>query len=429
MPYRNYGLNVDGTPSLDYDYAGGNNLGVENCRFFFDYFQYSNLTYGTYFDVGYPARLVDSPIIDGQSVPYFDRALSHQLLNWGHVKFFDGSLNNELSDLVPTSKVSQLFNLDPTIQTTIPTDVFEEELIMSIPSQIIGYSFRQKEMDYMMMLGHNAKSCEIGFKLYGGDVGGDSEPWNGVTTISDESGPFDNSFAPINLAHEQSGMYQYSLKNGWSGTWINPMSTYIGKDILLSFRKGHPPEYMQTQQSHFVMGALSMGETYLLPIDPNLDSQISFNMDGTYRQKRTLGNNVARDSNYNTPPGWSTYTDDGVNGTGKIQIIKPWTLDQEYKQFRGRRVWNINIGGIPEATMFPEHFQVLSHIADVDTDNSYPTDMYSKLIARLPNVRFMFMPNAKDPHNIAICKLDSSIEITQDTLGFYNVSFTIKEVW
>ena len=398
-----------------------NNLQVKNCRFFFDYAQSANIN---------PSGVINN---DFYTQPT-DNIFSNTYINWEDCQLVflkNGEMLPADSQINP-NHWAQLFNLDPTIQTAFDSGEFvtpSEYHLTGFQLQVPLRNFMpldkwiNVEFDklYVAVLGHNLYSSGCDFSLSGnqGSFGIPSEftSFNGFHTL-----------LPINFRQtsEDSGICM-AVADGYSITpysqtesssYIQPTDT-----LYFTFLSKTAPLYVNTINP-LSIGCISFGEYYDVPIATNFGSRINFDYEGAYNTPNNIGGERHVVNNFQAPPPWTHYlTDDN-----RQIALQPWTLSEEFKQFRGRRTWEVEFGGILEADLFPERFDNIAP-SGANYTKEYSDSIYSRLITQLPNNRFMFMPDTTDPHNIAICKLDGEVEISKQTHGIYNISLNVREVW
>ena len=394
------------------------NLRVKNCRFFFDFAQMVNVN---------PSGIINN---DYYSNP-LSNTLSNTYINWEECELYFSDGNGEYVDAsnqINPSHYAQLFNMDPTIQTAFDWNEFVSPADYQYTMFQIRVPLRNflpedkwriwSDKQYVALLGHNLYKSGCNFALSGQE--------SSIINVPSSTSALDmgHTLHPINFTYNESGAY--TLADGYSITpYSQSESAYIQPtDTLhITFVRLQQPLYVN-EIVPLVLGCISYGEYYDIPITANFGSKINFDYDESYSLPKNIGEERQIINNFQGPPPWTHYQTEDNRQTS----LPPWTLSEEFKPFRGRRRWELEFGGILEDDLFPDRFDNIK-LDGNNYNKEYKDTIYTKLITQLPNTRFMFMPDANDPHNIAICKLDGDVKITKQTHGIYNISLNVREVW
>ena len=398
-----------------------NNLTVKKCRFFFDFAQMVNVN---------TSGVINN---DFYSQPQ-ENVLSNTYIDWTDYELRYVDSNNYLSGgeqaYINPNHVAQLFNMDPTIQTTFDwlsygasLDWNQSYFRLRVPLRnfLPKDIWRVNRMDrqYVAVLGHNFHLSGVNFSLDGTLVQNNPNASHAFHQL--------HTLLPINFHLEHTGTKTCTAPaDGYSITPYSQTTSSIALDteyLYFTFKRVNQPLYVN-EVNPLRVGCISYGDYYDIPVDANMGSQISFNYENSYNLPKNIGGERHVTNNFQAPPPWTHYeTDDN-----RQISLGPWTLSEEFKPFRGRRTWQLEFGGILEADLFPDRFDNIDENG-YNYDKEYQDSVYTRLITQLPNTRFMFMPDITDPHNIAICKLDGDVEINKQTHGIYDIALNVREVW
>ena len=307
----------------------------------------------------------------------------------GQCRFFVDSLTwlRSLGLAQPTEGSLDVFNLNPSSQTTITT----------IDGTIHGWTIgiqNEIEVNYYMLLGHN----------FGGYAGGDIATSDGL--IGFNLNAYDSNLN-VNAGGTNAIDIGYS---GFSIGGIDKMTISAG-DIAYRYYTN-----MEATLSLSSLSCFCLGKYYDLPHSPDLSLTLTRDYSGI-KTIETKGGASLSNSFYTSPPKWG--------GTREA-----WQLGDTDFSTGGRRSWSLSFSYLSDSSVFPDNPTEIAGGGGWEVDDATP-DFMSEVLKKTRGsmLRFIFQPNT-DENLFAICKFDmKSFKFKQVSNGIFNISLKIREVW
>ena len=277
-----------------------------------------------------------------------------------------------------------------------------------------------------MILGHNARSVDTGYKIVH-TTGALATPMDSLVN-GGVQGEIDTQW------HGQSNVpYMNPGYDGWS-LWT--LSSTITQFHVVS------------TDEHNV-GSIITGRYYDMPHSPDLKLTMTRKMDGVKRI-RTKGGNDLADHKYIKPVMWGS--------AGAWELWDNSSVNHKFSR-SGRRVWDLSFSYLQDSDVFPMLSSINPYESVSNTGAVYSSSytdeegvevpettwhnsetllddntFYSQVIHKTNGgqLRFLFQPDSSNnnPDGFAICKLDmKAFQCRQVANGVYNVKLRIREVW
>lgn len=270
-----------------YDYSQFkklNNLTVKKCRFFFDFAQMVNVNTSGVINNDFYSQPVNN-------------VLSNTYIDWTDytLQYVDVNGAQDATGAINQNHVAQLFNMDPTIQTSFDWLSYgasqnwqNSYFLLKVPLRnfLPKDIWRVNRMDrqYIAVLGHNLHLSGCNFSLT------DSQAPQNRPNASNAFSQF-HTLLPINFHLEQTGVDTCTAPaDGYSISPYSQSTSSIALDtdyLYFAFRRVNQPLYVN-EVNPLRIGCISYGDYYDIPVDANMGSQISFNYENSYNLPKTL---------------------------------------------------------------------------------------------------------------------------------------------
>ena len=289
-----------------------------------------------------------------------------------------------------------------------------------------GIPFDVNEANWLGVLGH--EMAGKGIRLSSGKLPIDVAYENHSGNASYNSmHHVQTNWAPVNGILNSSATAVVPEYNGFTLCELNGSTNSDWSDDKLW--KQHLIFYLGEGVSRKV-GTWCWGNTYDMPISPDLKVKMSTEMDGV-TQYKTKGGSTLSNAMFTGPPNWGDLGPWELHDPNADRIMKPLRV--------GRRTWDLSFSFLSDSDIMPVlgvpnyidgTTDYLVGASDIASSNDFFSQVWNRTMGgHLP---FIFQPDNTDfsPSGFAIARFDmKSLKITQSMHRKYKVKLKIRESW
>ena len=192
---------------------------------------------------------------------------------------------------------------------------------------------------------------------------------------------------------------------------------------IATFNDQEHPYCRGVMASNALIGAVSIGQYYDMPVAPDLSLSLEHDYSGI---KKTTSMSGASFSNANwiKPPKWGDK--------------EAWQLGDFPRPYSGRRIWDLSFSYMSDTDLEPRNYTGTTETLEQGAENWFENVLHYTMGGHLP---FIFQPDkdavyqpetgyiGKIPE-FAICRFDmDSFSREQVAPGVYNIKIKVKESW